>query len=500
MRFEMASFFNSPKFQASLKKYEDMVNNHVPAYFEGDELTDIAEYYASSKRVEQANKVVEFGLEIHPDDVDLLIFKARSFVIKSETEEARRILSLITDQNDREVKFLMFDILIEEGDEKEAIKVMDELAAEEEYSMEVMVDIMQAYVDNDMTDEAKEWYEKIDKAYGVDELIRSRKRCRSAFCDYYLTAHDNERCIPLLQQMVDETPYCGALWDDLARCYMELGNQAKAMEAVDFALAIDENDCDALELKANCFRLSGNVKACIEMLERAVKTGKQFPFIDLQLAKTYQDIREYEKVLEACEPILKREEEVTHFMARDQLNGLLAIANLATNHVEKGIEYLRRVQGFFSNAISTHIVTGHCALVCDQPDVAKEELGKAIETSYMIHDNCIYETLFEVASLYFDYNQQEEASKVYKQLIRKFPDDSRMILYLAMYSFAVVEQKDWFFHCFFRIREELPELYQEFGHIDTVKNETFNELLLKVKDDVNNGKINPKDYLTIPEE
>lgn len=51
MNYDMSSYFEDPEFKEALARYEGMVENHTPAYFEADELTDIAEYYASKEDI-----------------------------------------------------------------------------------------------------------------------------------------------------------------------------------------------------------------------------------------------------------------------------------------------------------------------------------------------------------------------------------------------------------------------------------------------------------------
>ena len=53
MNYDMSSYFEDPEFKEALAKYEGMVENHTPAYFEADELIDIAEYYASKRSEER---------------------------------------------------------------------------------------------------------------------------------------------------------------------------------------------------------------------------------------------------------------------------------------------------------------------------------------------------------------------------------------------------------------------------------------------------------------
>ena len=49
MNNDLSSYFEDPEFKEALEKYEGMVKNHTPAYFDADELTDIAEYRSRSR-------------------------------------------------------------------------------------------------------------------------------------------------------------------------------------------------------------------------------------------------------------------------------------------------------------------------------------------------------------------------------------------------------------------------------------------------------------------
>lgn len=81
MNYDMSSYFEDPEFKEALARYEGMVENHTPAYFEADELTDIAEYYASKGRHKDADKAINLAIQLHPDNIDALIFQARSLML-----------------------------------------------------------------------------------------------------------------------------------------------------------------------------------------------------------------------------------------------------------------------------------------------------------------------------------------------------------------------------------------------------------------------------------
>ena len=89
MNYDMSSYFEDPEFKEALARYEGMVENHTPAYFEADELTDIAEYYASKGRHKDADKAINLAIQLHPDNIDALIFRARSLMLLGKKEEAQ---------------------------------------------------------------------------------------------------------------------------------------------------------------------------------------------------------------------------------------------------------------------------------------------------------------------------------------------------------------------------------------------------------------------------
>ena len=101
MNNDLSSYFEDPEFKDILAKYEGMVNDHTSIYFDAEELTDIAEYYASQNREADAEKAIDFALLLHPSNTDALVFKARSLCIKGKLNEAYQVMNLIEDMSDQ---------------------------------------------------------------------------------------------------------------------------------------------------------------------------------------------------------------------------------------------------------------------------------------------------------------------------------------------------------------------------------------------------------------
>ncbi|MGN1256259.1 MAG: tetratricopeptide repeat protein, partial [Bacteroidaceae bacterium] len=118
---ENEEYFQSQEFRHSLARYEDALRQGEPIYMEADELTDIAEYYMTREREQDADKVINLALALHPDSVDPQVFLARRQLFVGNTQEAWQISQAIIDQEDLEVKYLNAEIFIKEGRYREAV-------------------------------------------------------------------------------------------------------------------------------------------------------------------------------------------------------------------------------------------------------------------------------------------------------------------------------------------------------------------------------------------
>ena len=90
MKDDLSSIFHKPEFKQLLAKYSDMIENHTSIYLEPDEITLLAEFYASMGNIRASEEVVDYGLSLHPDNLDILIFKCHNLIVKGYTIEAHR--------------------------------------------------------------------------------------------------------------------------------------------------------------------------------------------------------------------------------------------------------------------------------------------------------------------------------------------------------------------------------------------------------------------------
>lgn len=233
MNYDMSSYFEDPEFKEALARYEGMVENHTPAYFEADELTDIAEYYASKGRHKDADKAINLAIQLHPDNIDALIFRARSLMLLGKKEEAQMVMQLINNPADREFRFLQADLLIEEEHMEEADKILQQLAMDEEYELDTLLDIILDYVDVNQKEYAKKWIDCLFAHFDMQTLPETNQRLRDVLCDYYSTFNKPKLAIPYLNMTLNEFPYSVQHWNELGKCYLQQEQYEKAHEAFD---------------------------------------------------------------------------------------------------------------------------------------------------------------------------------------------------------------------------------------------------------------------------
>ena len=253
MKDNFTQYFDKPEFQQLLARYKEMLQGDRTFYFEATELTDIAEYYAMQGDSEQAEAALDYALRLHPENLDALIFKARARLINGHPAEAHQILDGIADQGDREVMFLRAELLLASQQHAKAEALFRTLIEEENYEADTFADIIDLLVDNGQSDMAALWIDEATKRYP-----NHRTLIESAAYSYTQQERLDE-AIELYNQLLDIDPYSTFYWEELGKIYFRCEEYNKAIEAFEFVIAINGDDCYyALYAVANCYFNIGN--------------------------------------------------------------------------------------------------------------------------------------------------------------------------------------------------------------------------------------------------
>ena len=503
MNNDLSSYFEDPEFKEALEKYEGMVKNHTPAYFDADELTDIAEYYASKGRQIEAEAAIDFALQLHPNDTDALIFRARSLAMKGRLDEAYMVMDLIEDRSDREVRFLKADLLMEEKRMEEADHVFEELAAYEEGKLETLIDIILAYIDANQEALAKKWIKHVGETYDLASLSQKSQKFRDLLCDFYITFNNPEAAIPLLQATLDRYPYSINHWNSLGKCYLSTNDYEEAHEAIDFALAIDDSNAEALTLKAFCYQQSGELQKSCDYYLRLAEQQENKTRAYLALAKTYFEMQDYTSSIYYIEALLDNKDALSKYEL-SELYGDIALCHAALKHIGVGQASIRRSLELNENDPDTLIVAGRFFLMeakaCNDETAKAENQAKGElycrQALNLIMEDERLDYLFTIGAACFDTQNFKLAAQYYEQINREFPDNAPATYFFLAYCYFYLEEAISCMHYIAKMKHELPDAYSNLGTSDSILSDTrFNELMRNLKDSVNNGKVDLDNFL-----
>ena len=258
---------NSPSDDQELDKlieqYETAKAGNQPIYLDGDQFAEIAERYISERRFNEAQEVIDYGLYLHPKNTDLMMEQAYLYLDTQKIYKAKKIISSITEGYNTEVKMLRAELLLNEDQLEAAQHIINTI--EERDDLETISNVIYLYLSTGYPEYAKEWVEKGEKIYG------NEKEFISLNADYLFLSGQFEKAIIQYNKLIDIDPYNISYWTGMAKCYFTIGNSEKAIEACDFALAIDEEAGEAYAYRAHSYFYLNNSDAAIADYQKALK-------------------------------------------------------------------------------------------------------------------------------------------------------------------------------------------------------------------------------------
>lgn len=428
MNNDLSSYFEDPEFKDILAKYEGMVESHTSVYFDAEELTDIAEYYAGQGEEQKAEETIDFALRLHPSNTDALVFKSRSLCIKGKLSEAYQVMNRIEDTSDREVKFLKADLLMEERRMDEAEAIHEELAASEDESFEVLMDILLVYMDANQKKYAAKWLQKLrDKGYNET----NSQTFRDVWCDFCMTFGEAEKATEAFRISLDEMPYSLPHWNGMAKCYLMQNNMEKAYEAVDFALAIDEDNLEALEVKSFCHMQNENYKEAVDILIQLLPLSKTPSRIYAFLVKCYLDMDRAMDAKNTCHEWLKKCPKLTGF-EKSEIYSYIAMCCFNLEKPKEGMKYIDAALDLEPSFRGAILQKGMLHLLMRENNEAERLFERVLDIS---PDDEQSEVIYNVANTYFFLRMFPETISWCERIIRDYPEEQMEALHLVAYSY-----------------------------------------------------------------
>lgn len=443
MNRDFSSLFNQDEFKKDLAKYEEMLIEGKAIYFDTEQLTDIAEYYASKDEYQKALDAIEYSLTMHPNDTDMLTLKGALLLESGQIQKAQELADSILETDDYNVKYLKASLHIKEKDLEAARSLLFDMVNDEaEKDDEVYLDAAYLFMDNEYPSEALEWFEKALKIK-PDNMMAQQDYAECCFRSNQL-----DRAILWFNKVLDENPYSTECWFGLGKSYSIKGDFPKAIEALDFVLAIESDHIMAILLKAHVYFQMCNYEESSKLYLKYITTNPQEGYAYYMVGVCYYSLNEYEKALK----YFQKSVEIDPYPNTYTVDTYQSIAicyletkqyELAVNAIENAIEYSDEIDP------ELLVIKGAIYLQMSQTDVASDIFLEALELGKYKDPN----TYMQIAVAYHDSNNIKMSLHILEELQNKFPSFGLSYIYMA-YIYLLMKDKDRFHEYFKKAMEK----------------------------------------------
>lgn len=278
--------------KALILRFEKSVELGESSFFDIDEFSDIIDFYTDIVDDEMAMKAIDMAELQHPEN-DRILLKKAYFLAHSQSPEVELLLSAVEKIkiDDPDMYFVKAEIYTLMDKHEKAIEVLQKAL--------------------DEIDDVEYVYSSIANSYGClglyDKSIEYRKLALNENPDSAISLislqHDYESSqkieegVVFFQRLCEENPMGQVHWYIYANLLFTFGLHEKAMEAIEYALAIDPKYTRAMQCKASFYSALNEYEKAIEVYQEIVFNHPGETMFLVELANCYENLERYECAL-----------------------------------------------------------------------------------------------------------------------------------------------------------------------------------------------------------
>ena len=274
-----------------LKQYENLKTGRSHSFIEEEAFEKIINHFEESEDIVKALEAAEIAIEHFPFSSTLLIRKADVLLSNRQYNKALEILeqASLFDSSDINLYILKTDAYLALDQQEKAVTLLEEALGlfEGEEKLELLFELADVYDD----------YEEFDKVFDclkmILELDPTNEEALYKICFWTDFTGRNEEGIRLHMQIIDEYPYSELAWFNLAASYQGLKLYEKAIDAYQYAIAIEEKFDYAYRNMGDAFIRLRKYKEAIEALEKVTELSKPEDVIYEAIGHCYDKLKNF---------------------------------------------------------------------------------------------------------------------------------------------------------------------------------------------------------------
>ncbi|MGV3657361.1 MAG: tetratricopeptide repeat protein [Chitinophagaceae bacterium] len=274
-----------------LKHYDNMRNGRSTMFLEEDAFEKIIDWFDDQEEFGKALEAAEISIEYFPFSSSLLLRKADLLLATRKYHQALEILEKaeLLDANDVNLYILKTDAYLALDMQEKAVDLLQEAIHqfEGEEKIELLFELADVYDD----------YEEFDKVFDCLMMILkaepTNEEALYKICFWTDFTGRNEESIRLHRRIIDEHPYNELAWFNLGAAYQGLKLYEKAIDAYQYAIAIDEKFDYAYRNIGDAYIRLRKYREAIEALEKVLELSKPEEVIYEAIGHCYDRMKNY---------------------------------------------------------------------------------------------------------------------------------------------------------------------------------------------------------------
>lgn len=245
--------------------FENTVLRGGHRFFDVDELEVIMDYYFEVNDVAPLERAVEYAEQLYPDSTTVRLRRAHLLIAQEQFEPALKIIKELrrTEPHNTDVAYSLGVAYGAIGEHEKAIEFFMEAAADGWMLGRVYANIAEEYYHMHDFVEAIRYYQLALDTDSYDSATLYN------YIDTAIQANSVEDAVAYLKSFVEEHPYSGEGWHCLGNVYREVGLFEKAIDAYEYAIAIDKNNFGAYADLSATLEYTGRPTEAVTALLRA---------------------------------------------------------------------------------------------------------------------------------------------------------------------------------------------------------------------------------------
>ncbi len=353
-----------------LKHYRNLKTGRSHTFLEEDSFESIINYFDDHDDLNQAIEAVEIGLEHFPYSSQLRIKKADLLLATRKYQEALDLLesAALFDSSNVDLYILKTDAYLALDQQEKAVEILQEALQlfDGEERIDLLFELADVYDD----------YEEFDKVFDCLKLIleedATNEEALYKICFWTDFTGRNEESIKLHQHIIEEYPFSELAWFNLAAAYQGLKLYEKAIDAYQYAIAIDEKFDYAYRNMGDAYLRLRKYREAIESLEKVLELSRPEDVIYEAIGHCYHRMDNYAQAR-------FHYKKAVHLNPEDsKLHYKIAVTYMLENQWSNAIKNLENAMKIHRNLPDYNLAMGECMLQLDRYKEAIQYFGNVV--------------------------------------------------------------------------------------------------------------------------